>query len=407
MKIGILKETKLPADSRVPLTPAQCRLIVDEFPGISVFVQPSGDRCFSDKEYEKEGIPLLQDLSGCDILMGVKEVKPQTLIPEKTYFFFSHTIKMQSHNRELLRTVLDKHIKLVDYEMLTDAKGIRIIGFGRWAGLVGTFLGIRAWCIREGNLNLIPPHECEGLEALMSQAKGIKLPDLRIALTGNGRVAGGSEVMLETFGVKKVGVEEFLTRKSFAYPVYVQLDPAKYHVNKSGDEFDLAHFFSHPEAYKSSFNRFCNRTDLLIMAAYWDPRAPVLFTPLEMKSTDFRIRVIADITCDIRGSVPSSIRTTTFGQPYYDYNPQTETEEEAFCHRENITMMTIDNLPCGLPKESSRDFGQNLLKNVLPLFLGDDNESIIKRATITEGGNLTDRFGYLHDWVKLPGYSEL
>jgi saccharopine dehydrogenase (NAD+, L-lysine forming) len=406
MKIGILKETKSPADSRVPLTPAQCRLIMDEFSGISVFVQPSSNRCFSDKEYEQEGIPLLQDMSGCDILMGVKEVKPQSLIPGKTYFFFSHTIKMQPHNRELLRTVLDKHIKLVDYEMLTDGKGIRIIGFGRWAGLAGTYLGIRACCIREGNLNLIPPHKCEGLEDLMRQARRTKLPDLRIVVTGDGRVAGGSEEMLGAFGVKKVSVEEFLTRESFAYPVYAQLDPGKYNMNISGAGFDLAHFFVHPEAYKSSFDRFLNRTDLLIMAAYWDPRSPVLFTPGEMKSTNFRIRVIADITCDIRGSVPSSVRTTTFEQPYYDYNPKTDTEEEAFCDRENITVMTIDNLPCGLPKEASRDFGQNLIKNVLPLFLGGDNESIIKRATIAEDGNLTARYYYLHEWVNQTRYSK-
>jgi saccharopine dehydrogenase (NAD+, L-lysine forming) len=407
MKIGILKETKSPADSRVPLTPDQCRLILDEFPGISICVQPSNERCFTNKEYEQEGIPLSEDLSKCDILMGVKEVKVQTLIPGKTYFFFSHTIKMQPYNRNLLATVLDKGIKLVDYEMLTDVNGVRIIGFGRWAGLAGTFLGIRACCIREKTGNLIPPHECDGLDDLIRQAKESRLPRLRIALTGDGRVSGGSEEMLGAFGVRKISVDEFLDHNEWEYPIYAQLDPAKYNKTKSGADFNLGHFFSHPEAYESNFNRFCNNTDLLIMAAYWDPRAPVLFTPSQMKGPDFSIRVIADITCDIGGSVPSSLRTTTFAQPYYDYNRYTESEEEAFSRPENVTVMSIDNLPCGLPKEASLDFGHNLIKNVLPLFLGGDHESIIKRATIAENGHLTRRYEYLKEWVSQKENSEL
>jgi alanine dehydrogenase len=402
MKIGILRETKTTIDTRVPLSPKQCRLIEDEFEGTRVYVQPWNNRCFADKEYEKEGISLQHDLSGCDILLGVKEVAPQELIPGKTYFFFSHTIKKQSHNKGLLKAVLEKHIKLVDYEMLTDSRGIRIIGFGRWAGLVGTYHGIRSMCIRLKIPGLPPPQTCRDLQDMMKKASSIHLPSLRIAVTGDGRVAGGSEEMMNAFGIQKVMVDKFLCNLHSGTPVYVQLDAEKYNRNKNGNPFKLQHFFTDPQDYKSNFARFCDKTDLLIMAAYWDPGAPVLFTHHQMQDKNFRIKVIADITCDLNGSIPSTIRSTTFNNPYYDYNPLTGKEEEPFSNPANITVMAINNLPCGLPMEASIDFGYNLMKYVLPLLLGGDNENIIGRATITEKGKLTANYNYLADWVNQP-----
>jgi|WetSurSiteA1Bulk_404760.scaffolds.fasta_scaffold01225_2 saccharopine dehydrogenase (NAD+, L-lysine forming) len=402
MKIGILKETKIPSDNRVPLTPKQCKLILEEFPGTEIIVQPGNGRCFSDKDYRNEGIEVGSDLRDCDVMMGVKEVDTVRLIPGKTYFFFSHTIKKQNQNKNLLRAVLDKHIRLVDYETLTDSKGVRIIGFGRWAGLVGTYNGLRAICVKHHLCALPPPEECQGLEEMMKKASAAKLPPLRIAMTGDGRVAGGSEEMMNAFGITKVTVEDYMSPKRFDMPVYVQLDPEKYNKHKTEMHFDLQHFFNHPEEYESDFNRFCDKTDLLVMAAYWDPRAPVLFTPENMQDKNFRIRVIADITCDLNGSVPSTIRTTTFQEPYYDFNPSTGKEETAFCNPGNITVMSIDNLPCGLPMEASRDFGHNIIKSILPLLLYGDSENIIARATIAEEGKLTANFSYLSDWVDQP-----
>jgi saccharopine dehydrogenase (NAD+, L-lysine-forming) len=399
MNIGILRETKAPADSRVPFSPAQCRQVEDEYPGIRIYVQPSPTRCFADQEYADEGIELAENLNHCDVLLGVKEVKTQYLQQNKTYFIFSHTIKKQPYNKELLQTILLKKIRLIDYEMLTDGRGVRIIGFGRWAGLAGTYIGMRAWYLKHHNNSLIPATECSGLEDMMIGASANHPGKIRIALTGDGRVAGGSEEMLNAFGVKKVTVDEYLHREYFDGPVYTQLDPSKYNMHKSGKEFNLQHFFNFPKEYTSNFERFCPKTDLLIMAAYWDPDAPVLFTTGDMVKAGFNIRVIADITCDIMGSVPSSIRTTTFTEPYYDYNRNLQKEEIPFSHPENVTMMTIDNLPCGLPKEASIDFGHHIIKNIVPLLLGDDNENIIERATITRGGMLTDRYSYLQDWV--------
>ncbi len=399
MNIGILRETKAPADSRVPFSPAQCRQVEDEYPGIRIYVQPSTTRCFTDEEYSDEGIEMTDNLDHCDVLLGVKEVKLKSLQENKTYFIFSHTIKKQPYNKELLQAILRKKIRLVDYEMLTDGRGVRIIGFGRWAGLAGTYTGMRAWFIKQGYHPLIPATECSGLEEMMQRASASAPGKVRIALTGDGRVAGGAEEMLNAFGVRKVTTEEYLQREYPDGPVYTQLDPSKYNAHKSGMEFSLPHFFNFPEEYSSNFGRFCQKTDLLIMAAYWDPHAPVLFTARDMRKAGFNIRVIADITCDIMGSIPSTLRTTSFAQPYYDYNRYTEKEESPFSNPENVTMMTIDNLPCGLPREASIDFGHHIVKNIVPLLLGEDNENIIERATIALEGMITDRYSYLREWV--------
>jgi len=398
MRIGILKETKVPADRRVPISPVHCRQAENEYPGLRIVVQPSDTRCFTDQEYKREGIELSHDLRSCDIILGVKEVNPANLLPDHTYFFFSHTIKKQPHNKGLLQAVLDKRIRLVDYEVLADSKGIRIIGFGRWAGLVGTYYGLLAWCMRQGAGYLRPLEAFRDLNDMIARAVALKPGPVRIALTGDGRVAGGAEEMLTAAGIKKVTVIEYMNHGDFDLPVYVQLDPSKYNRNLNGD-FDLQHFFSFPDTYGSDFARYCDKTDLLVMAAYWDHRAPVLFTADDMRKKDFRIRVIADISCDIRGPIPSSLRTTTFANPYFDYNPVSGTEANPFSNPAHITMMTIDNLPCGLPREASADFGGSIKKNVIPILLGKDPENILERATIAKAGKLTDRYRYLEEWV--------
>ena len=400
MKIGILRETKTPPDNRVPLSPKQCRQLEDLYPGLKVFVQPGDTRCFQDAAYQQEGITVTDDITECDILMGVKEVKPELLIRGKTYLFFSHTIKKQEYNKTLLKSILDNHIRMVDYETLTDKNGLRIIGFGRWAGLVGAYNGIRAWLIRHNMPEILPPQECKGLKSMMDQASSSKLPPVRIAITGDGRVARGSEEMLRAFHVQQVEVEEYLKNPSPGKPVYVQLGPDKYHHHKMGKPFDLHHFFNFPHLYESDFNRFCITTDLLIMAAYWDPRAPVLFTRDQMNSSHFSIRIIADISCDLNGSVPSTIRTTTFSDPYYDYNPKTGLEETAFSHPDHVTVMAIDNLPCGLPVEASVDFGDKLIHHVIPLFIDGDPDGILQQATLAENGKLTEKYDYLEEWIK-------
>ena len=400
MKLGIIREGKTPPDNRVPLTPEQCLEVQKKFQNVEVLVQPGKVRCFTDEDYKKAGIKVQEDLSCCDVLLGVKEVPTNDLIPGKIYFFFSHTIKKQEYNRKLLQTILEKNIQLVDYEALTDKNGFRIIGFGRFAGLVGAYSGIRAYGLRNDFFRLKPAYKCTGLDEMFSQLDNIEMPPLKIALTGDGRVAQGSLEVLNHLKIKQLSPEEYLTIKNPDEPVFTQLSPGNYVRKKDGSAFDLNHFFKHPEMYENVFLPFTKTTDILIAAAYWDPKSPVLFTAEDMRRDDFRIRTISDITCDIEGSIPSTKRAATIDDPFYDYNPVTEKVEPAFVSPKNITVQAVDNLPNELPKDASQNFGRNLIDKVFPSLFENDNEGIIKRASITRNGKLTERFAYLVDFAE-------
>jgi len=399
MKIGIIREGKQPPDRRVPFSPEQCRQIIDKFPGTEVLVQPSPIRCFTDDEYRVAGITVEENINDCDVLMGVKEVPFQDLMPGKTYFFFSHTIKKQPHNRKLLQEIVSKKIRLIDYEVLTGKDGMRIIGFGRFAGLVGVYTGLMAFGKRNRLFDLKPAYQCDDLREMKKNVADLQLPPIKIVVTGGGRVSCGAMEMLHEIPVRQVSVDEYLQDKPINEPVFVQLDPDHYNVHQEGKPFDLHHFFKNPTEYKGDFSKYCSHTDLLVAAAFWDPKAPVLFTTEEMKRDDFKISVIADVTCDIEGSVPSTKRASTIAEPFYDYNPQTEQLEDAFSSEKNITVMAVDNLPCELPKDASVDFGTNLIEKVLPHLLSNDWDEVIKRATITENGQLTEKFNYLTNYL--------
>ncbi len=399
MKIGILREGKTPPDKRVPLTPNQCIEVQEKFNHVKVAVQPSTERSFKDEEYSRLGISLQEDLSDCDILLGVKEVQINDLIPSKTYFFFSHTIKKQAYNQKLLQTILAKKIQLVDYETLTDKNGFRIIGFGRFAGLVGAYSGLRAFGLRNQLFEIEPAYLCNDLKDMFIQLDSVKMPPVKIAVTGNGRVAGGVLEIMEQMKIKQVTPEVFLNNMEMNQPVFSQLLPVHYTRRKDGETFNLMHFFKHPEMYENAFTPFSEVTDILIASAYWDPKAPVLFTAEEMKSPLFRIGVISDITCDIEGSIPSTKKAATIDEPYYDYNPQTEELEPPFSSLKNITVQAVDNLPCELPKDASLDFGRNLIDKVFPSLFNEDADEIIEHASITKNGKLTERFAYLQDFV--------
>lgn len=400
MRIGIIREGKAPPDKRVPFTPEQCRFINDSIPGMEMVVQPSVIRCFRDEEYLAQGIDVREDLSDCDVLMGVKEVPVADLLPGKIYFFFSHTIKKQPNNRKLLQEIIRRKIQLVDYEVLTDKYGMRIIGFGRYAGLVGAYNGFRAYGLRNGLFNLKPAWMCNDLDEMIHELRQIELPAIRIAVTGGGRVAGGVLELLNGLSIRKLDVDEYLLGFDYDGPVYVQLNPGDYNRHRLGLPFDLVHFYNHPTDYVGTFGKFLPFTDMLIGAAYWDPKAPVLFNLDDTKNENFRISVIADITCDIDGSIPTTRRASTIDDPFYDFDPSTFQLKAPFSSENHISVMAVDNLPCELPKDASYDFGKNLISKVLPFFSGSDPDQIIERASITKNGNLTDRFEYLKDYVE-------
>lgn len=382
------------------MTPLQIVRLKEGYPDVEFYVQPATDRCYSDNEYESLGITLKEDLSDCDILMGVKEVDKETLIQGKTYIFFAHVAKMQHYNQEMFKEIAEKKITLVDYEYLTTRSGERVVAFGRYAGIVGAYNGLRTNGIKTGKYDLQPAYKCHDLAAMWAVLNNIKLdPGLKILVTGNGRVANGAAETLVAVNITQVKPEDFLTR-SFDVPVFCQIEPQHYVKNKNGLEFSFDRFVSHPLEFKSIFLPYTRVSDILITGHYWDPAAPVFFTKEDMRSDDFRISVIADISCDIDGPVPSTIRSTTISDPFYDYNPQLEIEEPAFSRPTNISVMSIDNLPGELPRDASRDFGEQLIENVMPDLLTGHNSSVIESAVILKDGELTPTYAYLEDFLK-------
>jgi len=399
IKIGIVRETKTPPDKRVALPPQLAADVMVRFPEVEVVVQPSLNRCFPDGEYLAAGVRLQEDLSDCDWLIGVKEVNVSSLIPGKKYLFFAHVAKKQAYNQRLLQEIAKKEITLVDYEYLKDESNLRMIAFGRWAGVVGAFNGIRTWGLKTGRFDLIPAHECHDRLEMEKQLEKTDVGKVRILVTGGGRVANGAMETLSKLGIPVLSPDEYLTHPDQS-PAICRIDPREYARRKNGEPFEFDHFCKNPWEYQSSFDLFYPSTDLLISAHFWDPASPRLWEPEEMKAPDFRIRVIADISCDINGSVPSTVRATTISEPFYDFDRFLLKELPPFSDPEAIAVMSIDNLPGELPRDASMDFSNVLIEKVFPCLLGDDPCHIIDRATILRNGRLNEPFGYLDAFLK-------
>ncbi len=397
--IGIIREGRVPADRRAPLSPLQCKELKNKFLDIHIVVQPSPHRCFTDAEYEAEEIVVQEDLTHCDILLGIKEVPIAMLIPNKLYFFFSHTIKKQHYNRPLLQAILEKNITLIDYETLTNQQGERLVAFGRYAGLVGTYNALWTYGKRFGLYELKRAYQCFDKTEVFAELGKVKLPPIKIALTGGGRVVGGAMELLDKAGIRKVSTKDYLQIADFDEPVYTQLRSADYHLRKDGKPFAATDFYKNPQDFESAFYPYAEVTDLLIACAYWNPKAPKLFTSKQMQQPDFGIKVVADLTCDIDGSIPCTQRATTIQAPIYDYNPFMQEIEKPLSKPTNMTVMAIDNLPTEMPRDASIDFGKMMIESVFPHLFGTDSEGVISRAIIANKGSLTKNFAYLQDFV--------
>lgn len=397
IKVGIIKETKTPPDRRVAVPPQQGIELIKRFPNVELYIQKSDIRAFKDNEYTELRLNLTDDVSHCDILIGVKEVDIEALLPDKTYLFFAHVTKKQPHNQKLLKTIIEKGITLIDYELLTDADNMRLVAFGRWAGVVGAYNGLRAWGERTGDFSLKPAHECHDVAEIFGQLKNVTLPPIKILITGGGRVAHGAMETLEPLNLNKVTPEEFLT-KEFDEPVFAQIDPWHYVERKDGEAFELQHFFDNPTLYRSTFLPYTKVTDILVACHFWDPKSPVFMTPEDMKADDFNIKVIADVSCDVNGPIPSTIRASTIAEPFFGYNPKTQKEGAPF-DKNNITVMAVDNLPGEAPRDASTSFGKGLLEKIFPALFESDDKQIIHRATITKNGKLTEKYAYLQNFA--------
>ena len=400
MKFGIIREGKIPVDERVPLTPKQCAYLLETYPDLKIQVQSSEIRAFSDQEYEEEGIEVVTDLSDCDVLLGVKEVPLEELIPEKTYMFFSHTYKKQPYNRALLQEILKRRIQLIDYEVLKDTHGARLLGFGRYAGIVGAYNAFRAWGELSGDYSLKAAHQCHDRSEMEGELVKVSLPEnTRIALTGAGRVAGGVLEILSALRITKVFPNEYINLQ-FHEPVYTQLDVNHYFRREDGRDFERHDFYRDPIGYESAFMSYARLTDIFIPAHFWSDRSPFIFTREDARDPAFRIKLVSDISCDIDGPIASTLRPSTIEQPFYAYNPHDESEVP-FGSDHSIGVSAVDNLPCELPRDASEDFGNELIKNVIPHFFDGDPDEILARASqTTREGELTPHFSYLEDYVQ-------
>ncbi|MDB2317737.1 NAD(P)-dependent oxidoreductase [Flavobacteriales bacterium] len=398
MKIGVLRESKTPPDKRVVLTPHQCVELLKQYPETELVVQPSQMRKFSDLEYSDLGISLQEDLSDCDVLFGVKEVLVDSLIEGKKYFFFSHTIKKQSHNRDLLRRVLALKITLVDYEVLTDSRGRRLVGFGRYAGIVGCYNAFLTLGRRTGLFDLKRVYTCDDRTEMEAELKKMQLSNIKIVTTGTGRVGKGVKELLDIVGVRQVSIHEFLNH-TFKEAVYVQLETMDYFERSDHGPSFKPDFYDNPSEYRSDFMKFAQVADVFIAGHFHAPDAPPLFTPEDAKSSKFKIRIVSDISCDINGPVASTIRPSSIENPIYGYHPESASEDD-FDKESVISVVAIDNLPCELPKDASEGFGAELLENVFPHLLKSDDDGILERATLCDCGVLTKPFNYLNKFVK-------
>lgn len=397
MKFAIIKERKNPPDKRVVLSPDACKKLLDTFPKMEINVESSQNRTFTDDDYINNGIDVVEDISNCDVMLGVKEVPVRALLPNKKYFFFSHTIKKQPYNRDLLKAVLEKNIELYDHEVITNNEEIRVVAFGRYAGIVGAYNGIRTYGLKTKTFELPKAQSLSDQQELILELQKINLPSIKIVLTGKGRVSFGAKEMLDGMGIKEVTSYEYL-HQDFKEAVYTQIDVLDYNKRKDGKIIDMYDFFNNPTEYDGDFMRFAKISDIYIASHFYGTGAPYIFTREDAKSADFNIKVVADISCDIDGPVASTIRASTIADPIYGYDPKEE-KEVNYLDQDAIAVMAVDNLPNELPKDASIGFSKSFVEYVIPAFFNGDKDGVLNRARMTQNGKLTGRFSYLQEYI--------
>ena len=398
MKFAIIKERKNPPDRRVVFSPEKLKEAQEQFPEATFKVESSDIRIFSDDEYRSLGFEVTDDISDCDVMIGVKEVPIENLIPNKKYFYFSHTIKKQPYNRKLLLAMLERNIEMYDHETIVKENGARLIGFGRYAGLVGAYNGFRALGIRDGLFDLPKVETLADLDDVKRELDKITLPNIKILLSGTGKVALGAKEILDHLKIKEIGDALYLTSQ-FSEPVYCRVDVMEYNRRIDGKVGDRFKFYNDPSGYESNFMPYATETDFFIAGHFYGNNAPYFFTREEAKSPEFRINLVADISCDIDGPVASTLKASSIADPFYGYDPHSETEVE-FDKKGAITVMAVDNLPCELPKDASEGFSEMFLEHVIPSFYNNDKDGVLSRAKMSENGKLTERFSYLQDYVE-------
>ncbi len=397
MKFGILKERKNPPDKRVVFSPEKLQSLVQLYPHHQFVVESSEVRVFTDEQYQAAGIAVVQDLSDCDVLLGVKEVPIEALIPYKSYFFFSHTIKKQPYNQALLKAILHKNISLFDHETIVNEDNMRLIGFGRYAGIVGAYNGLRAFGLKYEFFKAKKAIELPNQTALVKELKKQHFPPIKVVVTGTGKVGMGIKEFLDQLKFKSVTADDFLN-KTYAQAVYTQIDVLDYNKRADGKVLDKTDFYQNPQAYVSDFEKYTKVADIFMAGHFYDNKAPKILTQAMLQKPDNNIRLVADISCDINGPIASTLRASTIQDPLYGYLAASHQEVD-YMHPAAIVVMAVDNLPCELPQDASEGFGAMFAEYVMPCFDNHDAEGILQRAQITHQGKLTPRFSYLTDYA--------
>lgn len=398
-KFGLIREGKIPGDSRVAFTPQQCRWL-QEHKSVRVVVQSSPDRCFSDSEYRNAGIEVRENLEDCDIFFGIKEVPSSMLIPNKTYLFFSHTKKLQEYNQAMFQSILRKKITLIDYECLTHDDGNRVLGFGFFAGVVGAHNGINAFRVRN-RLNPMPRlHEFRSLQSVLPVYQAHPLPPVRIVVTGSGRVAAGIRQVLEWLNVKEVSPSAFLNQEINDAPVYVNLYGESLYQHKQTGAYRREDFHQNPQNYVCLFPKYIDRADVLMNGIYWNEQIPRLFEMKDFYQPEFQIETIADVTDDVAGSVPCNLGDATIEDPVYGVSKSSGEKTQPYLP-ESVDVMAVGNLPNELPVEASEYFGEQLIAHLVDDLL-QGHSAMLDRATLVHRGTLTEPFSYMKEYARTP-----
>jgi len=431
--VGIKKETGHSNERRVVLTPDHVKKLINEY-DINVIVQSSKKRIFSDDEYKTAGATISKDLSPCKIIFGVKEVPANELLPNKTYMFFSHTIKGQTYNMPMLKKILDNKITLIDYELAKRDNGRRVVFFGSYAGYVGMINALWTFGNRlnwEGIDNPFEELKQTCKYDSLSDAKSIikkigkrikkeglpnQLVPFVVGFTGFGRVSKASQEIIRLLPIVNMPADElaaFFRQGKFSNKkVYVvEFKKADLFMNKEKRGFDSYLYRKYPERFTSKFEKYVPYLSILINGIYWEPQCPRLLTLSYMKqSYEFnpnpRLRVIADISCDIEGSIELTTKATSSENPVYVFEPlsgEVKDGVEGF----GPVILAQDKLPIELPRESSQSFGNALLPYIPQIAQADyskprlelDIPKVFKKAVLTHQGELAKRYHHLHAYL--------
>ncbi|MDD5230521.1 MAG: bifunctional lysine ketoglutarate reductase /saccharopine dehydrogenase family protein [Candidatus Marinimicrobia bacterium] len=435
MIFGIRREDKNEWEARVPLTPSQVEALTGNYP-VKFIVQPSPIRAFPDEDYLQAGAQISEDLDSCDVILAVKEIPSELLLPGKIYLFFSHTVKGQEYNQPMLKRLVELRATLIDYERIVDDAGKRLVFFGRYAGIAGMIdtlwaLGQRlklegyqmplaevkqAW--RYSDLE----NAKESIRAVGEQIRNNELPanvtPLVVGFTGYGNVSGGAQEIFDLLPcceLRPSDLAQFYKSADFSnnflYKVVFK-EGDMFQVKDRRRKFDLQEYFRQPENYESRFEEYIPYLTVLVNAIYWDNRYPKLVTRKFLKSAyqrgqpDF-LKVIGDITCDIEGSIECNLATTTPGDPVYVYDPLAETIQMGFAGKGPV-ILAVDNLPSELPRDSSTMFGAVLSEFIPRLAVTDFSQPFtslnlppeLKRATILHKGKFTPDYQYMTEYIR-------